>query len=610
MQGDVVQRGPAAEPSSTGGDFPAKTTLAETLEAATLVELLRKRSILEPDRVLFHFLGDDLEIASQVTVAELDRQARAIAVELRRRGAAGQRALLVYPPGLEYVAAFYGCLYAGVVAVPAYPPNPARLAQTLPRLRVIVTDSQPVVALTTATVLPLLERLGELDTAFVPVQWLASDAVTPEQASEWTDPGVNASDLAFLQYTSGSTASPKGVMVTHANLLYNAAAMAHCVQYRVGEVIVSWLPTFHDMGLVCGLLLPLYKGLSIYLMSPLTFLQRPVRWLQAISRYRGTQSAAPNFAYDLCVRKTTPEQRAALDLSQWRVTANAAEPVRKDTLDRFSETFANCGIRGDAFLVGYGLAEATLKVTSAYPGQGTRYCVVRGADLEQHRVVEVSETEPDARTITGCGRPQLDTQVRIVHPETRRMCAPDEVGEIWVSGPTVARGYWNNDEATKQTFRATIADTGEGPFLRTGDLGFVKDNELYVTGRLKDLIIVDGLNHYPQDIEWTAQGSHPAIRPGCCAAFSVEKEGQERVVVAVEVAPGYEPVGTGNGKTPLDAEEVVKAIRRAVSEAHGLRVSDVALLNPGTIAKTSSGKIQRHASRQGYVAGTLDLWGK
>jgi len=586
------------------------TDRAPTLASATLVELLQKRAALEPDRALFSFLSDDLEISRGVTISELDLQARAIAAELQRLGMAGQRALLIYPPGLEYVAAFYGCLYAGVIAVPAYPPNPARLAQTLPRLRTIVADAQPAVALTTALILPLIEGLGSVDPAFEGLRWMASDSVALTLADAWVKPTINAGDLAFLQYTSGSTASPKGVMVTHANLLYNAAAMDHVVQYRNGEVIVSWLPTFHDMGLICGLVLPLYKGLTIYMMSPLGFLQRPLRWLQAISRYRGTQSAAPNFAYDLCVRKTTPEQRAALDLSSWRVTANAAEPVRKDTLDRFSEAFAVSGFQRDAFFVGYGLAEATLKVTSAVPNRPTRFFVASSDALEQHRVVEVAADEPGARTIAGCGYPQLETQIRVVNPDTCALCAPDEVGEVWVSGPTVAMGYWNNPEATDYTFRATIADTGEGPFLRTGDLGFVRDGELFVTGRFKDLIILDGLNHYPQDIEWTVQESHIAIRPGCCAAFSVDLDGQERLIVAVEVAPGTEAPSEADGQSGTRADDIVKAIRRAVSETHEIRLHDVALLKPGTIAKTSSGKIQRHASRQGYTAGTLELWGR
>ena len=411
-------------------------------------------------------------------------------------------------------------------------------------------------------------------------------------------PNISSDTLAFLQYTSGSTGTPKGVMVSHGNLLQNSADLDKGWVHTKDSVIVTWLPTFHDMGLIYGVIQPLYKGLPCYMLSPVSFLQQPIRWLQAISRYRGTHTGAPNFAYDLCVHKITPEQRATLDLSSWQMALNGAEPVRADVLKRFAETFKPCGFEPTAFCPGYGLAEATLKVAAVRRTDAPVLYIVQAGALEQNRILEATEDQQNMRTLVGCGRSEIDTKIVIVHPESLTQCSPEEVGEIWVSGSTVAQGYWMRPEETERTFRAYLADTGDGPFLRTGDLGFWKNGELFVTGRLKDVVIIRGRNYYPQDIELTVEQSHPALKAGASAAFSVEVEGEEQLVVAQEVERSY--------LRKLDANEVVGAIRQAVWEQHELSVYAVVLLKPASIPKTSSGKIQRHACKAGFLDGSLE----
>ena len=574
------------------------TPLADWAEfGQTLVELLRTRALRRPDRRAYTFLVDGEEEGTSFTYAELDRRARAIAVVLQERCEFGDRVLLLYPPGLDYVAAFFGCLYAGVAAVPVYPPDPGRLNRSLPRLRVVARDADTRVALTVSAMSAMSASFAQHDAEFGKIDWVATDTIPDERAEEWTEPELTPETLAFLQYTSGSTADPKGVMVSHKNLLYNLFDMGHLWRRTENSVFVTWLPVFHDMGLIFGLLLPIFVDSPCYLMSPLAFLQRPLRWLRAMSRYKATYTCAPNFAYDLCVKKTTPEQRAALDLSNWQSASNGAEPIRPETLERFAETFKSCGFCWNVFSPGYGLAEATLKVSSTPIDEPPTLLPVLAEELEQHRVVEAKAPCAGVRTLVGCGRTYLDTRVIIVDPESRLQCRPETVGEIWVSGTTVAQGYWNRPEDTRETFEARLGDTGEGPFLRTGDLGFVKHGIVFVTGRIKDMIIIDGLNHYPQDIERAVEVSHEAIRPGCCAAFSVEVNGEERLALVAEAS-------LGNG---VDAKSVIGAIRRAISEEHDLRVYKVCLIAPRSIDKTSSGKIQRQSTRKGFLDGSLEV---
>lgn len=574
-----------------------KDTLPPLAEISTLVDLLRYRAQRRPDQRAYTFLLDGETEQTHITYSQLDRQARAIAAWLQGRGLSGERVLLLYPPGLEYISAFFGCLYAGCVAVPAYPP---RLNRPMPRLQALAADAQATAALTTSPILDGLARRSAHAPALSALLWQATDTLPDDFAAQWQLPTLNGNNLAFLQYTSGSTAAPRGVMVSHANLLHNERLIQQAFELTAEDVILGWLPLYHDMGLIGTVLQPLYLGAECFLMSPLAFLQKPRRWLQAITTYQATVSGGPNFAYDLCVRKIPPEQRTGLDLSRWSIAFNGAEPVKAGTLNAFVDAFAPYGFRRPAFYPCYGLAEATLLVSGGNRAETPPTHTIRSGALAQGQVIPATQTE-QGRTLVGCGLALGGQQILIADPDTQLRCPPGQIGEIWLAGPSVAEGYWNNPAATEQTFGAHLADTGEGPFLRTGDLGFLHQGQLYITGRLKDLIIIRGRNYYPQDIEVTAEESHPALRPGCGAAFTVELNGQERLVVVQEVQRHYrEP----------DVDEVSQAIRGAVAEEHGLQIYAVVLLKTGTIPKTSSGKIQRHACRDDFVAGRLEAVGR
>src|SRR5579883_3354478 len=570
----------------------------QIMEFSTLIEILRWRALQQPEQKAYTFLQDGEVEESHLTYGNLDCQARAIAALLQSQGLSGERALLLYPPGLEYITAFFGCLYAQVVAVPAYPP---RLNRSIARLQAIVADAQATVILTTTTLLTQIERQWPLAPNLKTIKWLTTDSPPSGLEDSWQEIAVNSNTLAFLQYTSGSTSVPKGVMVSHGNIIHNETIIQKAMAHTEKTIFVGWLPLFHDMGLIGNMLQPLYLGIPCILMSPVAFLQRPLRWLQAISQYKATTSGGPNFAYDLCVSKITPEQRATLDLSSWEVAFNGAEPVRAETLERFAATFEDCGFRREAFYPCYGMAETTLIVSGGFKTALPVLQLVQQAALAQNQVVPAEREEIGAQTLVGCGQPLQDLRIVIAHPKTATRCAPDEVGEIWVAGSSVAQGYWNQTEQTEQTFRAYLKDTGVGPFLRTGDLGFLREGELFVTGRLKDLIVIRGRNYYPQDIEWTVEQSHLALQPSNSAAFSIEVADEERLVVAIEVKRTY--------LRNLSVDEVIGAIRHAVVEEHELQVYGVLLLKPGSIPKTSSGKIQRHACRSSFLDGSLDIVG-
>ena len=572
-----------------------RSYLAQPLsKCRNLVELLCARAEQQPDQRAFTFLIDGETGTAGLSYGEIDRQARAIASSLMREGIKGERVLLLYPPSLAFVPAFSGTLYAGAIAVTAPMPVSHRLSRTLPRLEAVARDAQPKVALTTSEALREFEKILPLSPELRSMRWLATDTVSMDASSEWREPEINLETLAFLQYTSGSTSSPKGVMVSHGNLLHNSECIRHTWQYTPESVSVMWVPHIHDHGLLDGIIQPVYTGFHCILMPNVSFIQQPVRWLQAISRYRATHSGGPNFAYDLCVRKVQQEQLTVMDLSCWGTALNAAEPIRKETLVRFAETFEPCGFRRSAFFPAYGLAESTLVVSGQHDPV---FITVEDDALARNRVVEASDDQQNSHPLVGCGKAMPGTRIVIAHPDRRTLCADDEIGEIWVSSQSVGQGYWNNAEESSKTFQAFLADSGEGPFLRTGDLGFLKDGELFVTGRLKDLIIIRGYNHYPQDIEYTVEKSHPALRAGCSAAFSVEVDGEERVAVVAEIAQ--------RADAELDIKTVHKAIRKAVAEDHDLSVYAIKLLKPGTIPKTSSGKIQRTACRSGFLTQSL-----
>lgn len=570
------------------------------LSFQTITDLLLAMGEAHPDRLIYTFLQDGEVEAQRLNYDELLTRSRTIAGWLQAHSAPGERALLLYPSGLDFVTAFFGSIFAGVLAVPAYPPDPVRINRTLPRLQAIAEDAQATVVLTTSAVVAMAEKLFSVAPELRRMRWLATDTLSNEYASSWVRPETEPESIAFLQYTSGSTSTPKGVMVTHANMLSNAAYYRHGWGHDETSVTVTWMPNFHDLGLMDGVIQPAFYGFHSVLMPPTALLKRPLRWLHAISKYRATFSSAPNFAFELCARKATQNDLATLDLTSWRSVLNAAEPVRRETMEYFLKVFEQCGFRWETFSPGYGLAEATLKVSATNWFDSPVFRRVKADALEQHRLVDTDEVD-GSRVLAGCGRPMAEfgTRVVIVDPETLTECAADQIGEIWVSGPGVARGYWNKPEESEQTFRAHLSDTGEGPFLRTGDLGFMQDGELYITGRLKDMIIIDGRNHYPQDIELTAERSHPAVRPGCSAAFSIELP-EEHLVIVAEL----DEKRLGDGQP--DFEEIRKKIRTAIAQEHDVDVFAIEFVKAGTIPKTSSGKIQRRPCRAAFLEGILE----
>jgi acyl transferase domain-containing protein/acyl-CoA synthetase (AMP-forming)/AMP-acid ligase II/acyl carrier protein len=559
---------------------------------ADLIELLCWRAEHQPEQRAYTFLSDGETEKASLTYRELDRQARVIGAWLQSMKVAGERALLLYPPGLEYISAFFGCLYAGVVAVPAYPPL---LNRNLPRLEAIATNAQAALALTTTPILATSKRVLSEAPALAGLRWLATDRIGEVNEDQWREHAAGADALAFLQYTSGSTGTPKGVMVSHGNLLHNMGAVCERFELLSHRCGLGWQPLFHDMGLIGMVLNPLYACFPMMLMSPLAFLQHPFRWLQAISKYGVTYSGAPSFAYDLCVRAISPAQCESLDLSSWSLAAVGAEPIRKDALDRFVQAFAPFSFHEEALYPCYGLAEATLIVTGGPRSPRPLAKTVLKSGLEENRAVEAPAGAEGAQELVGCGKVLPGQKVVLVNPETFEVSAPGEVGEVWVSGPSVARGYWNRPEETAETFGARLAGGGTETFMRTGDLGFADAGELYITGRHKDLIIIRGLNYYPQDIEHTVQESHAELRPACGAAFSVEASGEERLVIVQELE-----------NDAGDSGEIFDAIRRSVAEEYEVPVYSIVLIKYGTMPMTSSGKIQRRACRVRFLEDGLD----
>ncbi|MCA4722432.1 fatty acyl-AMP ligase [Mycolicibacterium fortuitum] len=558
-----------------------------TIAAATLIDLLQQRAATYQDKIAFSFSydGDD-QNRTELTYRDLDRRARTIAATLQRQGAAGERVLVLCRPGLDSVAGFFGCVYAGAVAVPVH----ERLA---PRLSSVVPDAHARFALATAeTQAKVKAAIDELAEGR-DLRWVRTDDV--DDAADdgtWAAPDVAPDAIAMVQYTSGSTTTPKGVALTHRNLLHNIESIRRVWHGDDTAISVFWLPSHHDMGLIGGILSMIYVGCTTHLMSPSSFVKRPMGWLEAISRHRATFTAAPNFAYDRCVDESTPEQRAALDLSNLATAMNGAEPVQAATLEKFAEAFAAAGFRPEALCPVYGLAEATLLVSG---GSDAALPVVRYVDragLQADRVVDVAPEDPAAVALVACGRPRGDQQVVIVDPLTHRPCGADEVGEIWIAGPSVGWGYWARPDETAQTFSAVPQGTSDGTFLRTGDLGFLHSGELFITGRCKDLIVIRGGNYYPNDIERTVQDCDPVLVSGRGAAFAITPGlgTVEQLVIVQEV--------TRHRDSSTDLAGVAEAVSAAVTERYGITPNSVLLVDHLSIPTTSSGKIQRGQCRQ------------
>ncbi len=561
----------------------------------TLLDVLHERVCQSGRQCAYTLLHDGGAQTTTITYAELDRRARAIAARLQAQYEFGQRALLSFQPGLDFISAFWGCLYAGVIAVPV----PAlRTHRSMRRFDSILADSGAKVVLTTAEAYSRLEPTIHAHPSLWGVQWVATDQVDDHMAEQWTTPCLAGDTVAFLQYTSGSTASPKGVMVSHNNLLHNSAAIQAAFQHTPDSIVVSWLPFHHDMGLIGGLLQPLFVGCGCYLMSPTAFMKNPIRWLQAISGYGATTSGGPNFAYEACLQAITPELLETLDLRRWKVAFTGAEPICADTLRRFSEVFGPARFSPEAFLPCYGLAEATLMATAKKHACPTISTVLESA-LHQHGIVKVSANHPMGKSLVSSGHTFCGTEVAIVDPQTGARCSKAEVGEIWISGASVALGYWNNPDASRSTFQAFIQGTDEGPYLRSGDLGFMDDGEVYVTGRLKDLVIIQGRNYYPQDLEWTVTHSETVLSGYSCAAFSIEVSGEERLVIVQEVSLRDSP----------DLGQLIGAIRLAIAREHEIEVYGITFIKAGSLPKTTSGKIERHTCKAMYHARTFKAIG-
>lgn len=572
-----------------------------------LVQLVQYQAWAQPNEPAFIYLTDGVDNEIVLTNAQLDRRARRVAAFLQKQHLFAERALLLYPPGLDFIIAYFGCLYAGVIAVPVYPPRKNR---AMLRIQAVEESAKAKIVLATADIIKRSETMLDDTPALKSIPWIATDKMTDDpqgirvgMEDDWHLPAVDHETLAFLQYTSGSTGDPKGVMLTHGNLLHNSRLICQGFEHTRSGTGVFWLPSYHDMGLIGGIIQPLYVGRPNVIMSPLTFLMKPFRWLAAITKYKGTTCGGPNFAYDLCVRQITEAQIDQLDLSSWRVAFNGAEPVLAETLETFAQKFERCGFRYEMFYPCFGLAEGTLIVTGGYVSDPP---VIKRFDTEQlEKGVAVESIESStvrSRRLVSSGKNILpDQKVVIVNPQTCAECPEGTVGEIWVTGPSVAQGYWERPDITAYTFHAKITDWKDSPnFMRTGDLGFLSDGELFVTGRIKDLIIVRGVNLYPQDIERTVQNVDPVLRPLCGAAVMLQDQnGKERLVIVQEVERRFK------GNDEAENQRLFEAIRKTVAAEFEVPVEGIALIQHGSIPKTSSGKVQHFACRDGFIDGSL-----
>ncbi len=566
------------------------------MERGTIIDRLEGHALARGEKVALRHLtqGRPQGPVDEMSFQALAARARTLARMLREAGHRHRTVLLLYPSGNEFVAAFLGCLYGGAIAVPAYPPDPHRLNRTLPRLQAIARDSQADLILTVREFRDLAPQISSSAPGLAELEWIATDEIATDAQAEVSPP--DGDGIAFLQYTSGSTGDPKGVMVSYANLRHNAAMMDAAWPGGCQHRFVCWLPLYHDMGLIANLMQTVEMGASCTLLTPLQFLARPRCWLEALSHFRATISMAPNFAYDLCLRKVGKEQLEGLSLESWKVAVNAAEPTRLQTMERFAERFGPVGFRKETFQATFGLAETTVFATARGSGRRLRSMSVLAGELSKDRVVETDAEGRGVLRFASHGRSWLDQEFRLVDPKSCRLTQPGRVGEIWLGGPSVACGYWQRPEATEATFGARLADSGEGPYLRSGDLGFMADGELYIVGRIKDVIIYHGANFYPQDIERTAREAHGSVRPGCVVAFGVDDGSAERLVVVAEV---YNQSG-------LRGEEIAEAIGHRIFDKHDIPLDILILIAPKTTCKTSSGKLQRHRSRAAFLNGELE----
>ncbi|MCX6283596.1 MAG: AMP-binding protein [Bacteroidetes bacterium] len=575
------------------GDLDLKADLV------TLVTVLQRRSALHPGKKAFAFLANGEDESGFLSYGELDRGARNIAQRLTSMGLKGQNVLMFYPPGLDFIFAFFGCLYSGTIPATAYPPRKNR---SLHRIRTITEDCRAKSILTTEAIARSLERNFAEDPMLSGMTWHTTDTwqITDEAASVSYDPGFE--DLAFLQYTSGSTGDPKGVMVSHRNIMYNLRSLQLIFQITPDDVAVHWVPQFHDLGLIFGILETVFSGSFAVLIPPFIFISNPIYLMQAITRYRATIGGQPDFAFNHCVEKIKDTEMAGLDLSSLRVMYSGAEPVRKSTFDLFLSRFSPFGLHPEALIPAYGMAESTLILTGAKTTGPTVYLAVSASALEKDLVVPLDplnkDFQDDIQWIASNGKPGMDTSILIVHHETHEILPPYKVGEIWASGSTVTMGYYGKPRLSADIFNATPAGLDNPVWLRTGDLGFLYNDELFITGRQKDLIIIHGRNYYPQDIECVVESSHSSLRKTCCAALSIEHDGQERLSIVAELKRSL---------IHPDNNVIFEAITASVSQEFEIRPVRITLIRTGSLIKTSSGKIMRRANRESLLGGNYDL---
>ncbi len=562
---------------------------------ATIVSVLLQRAILHPGKRAFTFLVDGTDKELFITYGELDACARKVAMKLSDLGYKGKKVLMFYPAGLDFIVAFFGCLYSGVIPVPAYPPRKNR---SLRRIHAIVSNCGAVSIITTGVIAHSLERNFSEDPLVKNLQWHTTESwsAPEEPAQVFIEPGFE--DLAFLQYTSGSTGDPKGVMVSHRNIMYNLRSIQMLFRITNEDTTVSWVPQFHDLGLIFGILETIFSGIHAVLISPVTFISDPFYFLQNLSHYRATISGQPDFAFNLCVDKTDEIQRSSLNLSSLRVLYSGAEPVRKSTFERFLTAFSPAGLKPEALFPGYGMAESTLVLTGIDAYQPPFYLPVRSSALEKNKVIPALADEDDVRWITSNGKANMDTSIMIVDPDTKEIQPSDIVGEIWACGSTIAMGYNDMPLLTEEVFLASPAGRNEPCWLRTGDLGFMHNDELFITGRLKDLIIIHGRNFYPQDIEKTVEESHPSIRKTYTAAFSFEQHGTEKLAIVAELRRSIIPPDTG---------KMMEMIVAAISREFEIQPARIALIRTSSLPKTSSGKSMRNATREYLLTGKFDI---
>lgn len=582
-----------------------------------MVELLNLQAQTTDQDKLF-FLNSSISIEEKLNYPSLLIRAQSIAARIQSHTQPGDRVLLIYQPGLEFVCAFYACLYAGVIAVPVYPPAEKKLIE---KLDAVIKNAEPKIILSTESIIKqitklryvkalqnlpfvtyLMERFQEntlelTQWDFDKFTWINSDNIAKEEANDYREPLIKPESIAFLQYTSGSTGQPKGVMVSHSNLLNNLQLISEYSITADDSVSVIWLPPYHDMGLIGGILYPLFAAIPVYLMSPMTFLRNPATWLKAITAFKGTATSAPNFAYALCNKKISAETKSQIDLSTMHAFLNGAEPINTYVMDEFAKQFADCGFKKEMFMPCYGLAENTLMVTGE-KGALTHY--FNKEELRNNQLIEVDADASTAHPIVCCGA--LSEGTIIVDPQTRMLCRDRQIGEVWLSNPSVAQGYWNQEKETHAYFKATLAQDKETNYLRTGDLGFTINNKLFIMGRIKDLIIINGTNHYPQDIERSVETCHPQIRQGSCAAVSVPGNYQEELAVVIEI----------NKNCPeTELEAIISAVKQSILQDHSLSVHHVALINERSLPKTTSGKIRRRVIQSQLVNKQLEtkmLW--